>query len=441
MKRICTAIGGLIVVLIPFLSPLKAQTQQEHLQLDVATARALEFNAQLKQHTLDAEIAKAQSAEANAAFLPQVEVSYNAMVTDNPLNAFGFKLNQRIVTQADFAPDLLNDPGASHDYSAQIKLMQPLLNVDAMYMRLAAKSAADAKRLGAKRMGEYTRFQIAQQYLQLGLAYKNVGVMRRAAKAADAFLERARGMREEGLILQSDLLQAKAYSLQMHTQVTTAEAGVHNASDQLAILMGETPVEGKVYVVDSIAWDIPVDVNEASVMGRTDILAYQAGVQAAKNQVRASKLAYLPRINAFGTYQLNDNEAFGFSQNSYLLGVNMTWTLFKGSQNYHKIRGARFQVKKLQSQLLEQKNKAQAEYFHVKRQLDVVKQEIKKTRVMAAQTAEAYRILQDRYAEGLSPTSDLLRVQAQQAQQELMLEQALFKKNVTIAMLRLVTAQ
>lgn len=119
----------------------------------------------------------------------------------------------------------------------------------------------------------------------------------------------------------------------------------------------------------------------------------------------------------------------------------MTWTLFKGSQNYHKIRGARFQVKKLQSQLLEQKNKAQAEYFHVKRQLDVVKQEIKQTRVMAAQTAEAYRILQDRYAEGLSPTSDLLRVQAQQAQQELMLEQALFKKNVTIAMLRLVTAQ
>lgn len=428
-------------MLIASVYPAQMQAQEQHLSLDVATARALEFNAQLKQHTLNAEMAKAQSAEANATFLPQVEVSYNAMVTDNPLNAFGFKLNQRIVTQADFNPALLNDPGASHDYSAQIKLMQPLLNLDAIYMRSAARAAAKAKDLGARRMAEYTRFQVAQQYLQLDLAYKNVRVMKRAAKAADAFLKRAKAMHKEGLIQQSDLLQAKAYSLQMHTQVTTAEASVHNASDQLAILMGETPMEGKTYTVDRIAWDIPVDVNEASVMGRTDILAYQEGLQAAKNQVKASKLTYLPRINAFGTYQLNDDDALGFSENSYLLGINMTWTLFKGSQNYHKLRGARFQVKKLRSQLLEQQNKAQAEYFQVKRQLEVVRQEIKQTKTMAAQTSEAYRILQDRYNEGLAPTSDLLRVQAQQAQQRLMLEQALFKKNVTIAMLRLVTAQ
>ena len=55
--------------------------------------------------------AKGDYRQTNAIFLPNISVSHTGFATTNPLMAFGSKLNQEILTQNDFNPDMLNDPG------------------------------------------------------------------------------------------------------------------------------------------------------------------------------------------------------------------------------------------------------------------------------------------------------------------------------------------
>lgn len=408
------------------------------LSFDTAIAEAMKHNAMLQQANLNTRIAGAQRNRANAAFLPQVEAAYTALYTNNPLNAFGFKLNQRIVTQEDFNPALLNDPAFSRDYSAQLQLRQPLLNVDAILARRAAAQAAVSKEYVAKRTSEAVRFQVAQAYLQIALAYQNVAVMRQAETTAASFEQRAQGMFDEGIIQKADLLEAKAYHLKILSKLRMAESGVANSSDQLSLLMG-TDI-GVKYKVSNIHWNNP-KTSVFDVMGRSDLLAYRSGLLAAKSMVQSSKMKWIPRINAFGSYQFNDTEAFKFAQDSYMVGVSLSWKLFDGNQNIQKLRIARFERDKVASKLLHEERAARADYEKASRQLRDLELELDHATTMVEQTDEAWRIQRNRYHEGLAPTSDLLRVQSQLAERQLMNAMTYFKRNVTIAYLQFLVSK
>lgn len=433
----------LVLLLVPNQSILGKTIPQDGenpvvLSFDDAITQAMKHNSMLQQANLDARIAGAQRNQANAAFLPQVEAAYTALYTNNPLNAFGFKLNQRIVTQEDFNPALLNDPEFSRDYSAQLQLRQPLLNVDAILARRAAAQAADSKKYVAKRTSEAVRFQVAQAYLQIALAYQNVEVMRQAEITAASFEQRAQGMSDEGIIQKADLLEAKAYHLKISSQLQMAESGIANSSDQLSLLMGTNV--GVTYKVSNIRWNNP-NTSVLDVMQRSDLLAYRSGLSAAKSMVQSSKMKWLPRINAFGSYQFNDTEAFKFKEDSYMVGISLSLKLFDGNQNIQKLRIARFERDKVASKLLHEERTARADYEKAERQLRDLELELDHANTMVEQTDEAWRIQKNRYNEGLAPTSDLLRVQSQLAQRQLMKAMTDFKRNATIAYLRFLVSQ
>lgn len=409
-----------------------AATEDVHISLNKAFNLASAYNATLQRSRLDYKISREQSASANAIFMPQVDFQYTAMVTDNPLNSFGFKLNQRIVTSQDFMPESLNEPNASHDYSAQLQLQQPLLNLDAIYNRKSARDAARMKQHSMQRTQEYLEFQVEQAYLQIGLSYRNVAVIKESVISAAAFEKRAQGMYDEGMIQLSDLLEAKAYHLKMRSQLQVAQSGIANSSDQLSLLMGQ---HGDIiYKVDEVTEQMP-DKSLESIGNRSDLLAYRAGLSAAENQIRASKMSFLPHLNAFGTYQLNDKKIFGTNANSYMLGISLSWKLFGGTQRIHQFRQTKLERSIVESQLSETERQAQADYNKALRSLNDLELETQQASLMVKQMDEAWRIQKDRYEQGLSPTSDLLRIQSQLAQQRLMLEQIYFKRKVTIAWL------
>ena len=88
-----------------------AQDSTKQLSLAEAIAATLNNNKSIQLAQLDESIAASNYKQTDAIYLPQVGFSYTAMGTNNPLNAFGFKLQQKSITQNDFNPDLLNHPG------------------------------------------------------------------------------------------------------------------------------------------------------------------------------------------------------------------------------------------------------------------------------------------------------------------------------------------
>ena len=143
----------LVVSLTSYAS--RPQDSVKHLSLQEAITAAASNNNAIKLSALDVQVARIKLRQADAIFLPQANFSYTSVTTNNPLNAFGFKLQQGSITGIDFNPKLLNNPPATSDFSARFELQQPLLNTDMLYQRKAIVKQAEMYQLLSNRTKEY----------------------------------------------------------------------------------------------------------------------------------------------------------------------------------------------------------------------------------------------------------------------------------------------
>lgn len=427
--------AGMITGALIVSGTLNAQTQIKKLQLSEAIQLAEANNKTLKESGLNSSIASEKYKQSSAMFMPQVDLSYSALFTDNPLNAFGFNLQQGIVTAADFDPSKLNNPSLTKDFGSKIEVMQPLINPDLFYQRKAAKKGKEIAELQKMRTSEYVAFQVKQTYMELALAYDAKEVIGRALVTSAEGLKRAQSFYDEGLIQRTDLLDAQIFNSKLETDLSQATNSIQDISDRLSLVMGtETGIQ---YTIDKVTETAEADFSYND--HRTDFVAMNKAIEAQTMMKQASKMNFLPKLNAFGSYQYNDSKFAQFDKGSYLVGIKLSWNIFNGMRDKRSINISNYEIQRLNSQLSQQKDEAKAELMKSTRALETLTKETVNNQLMVEQAREALRILQDRYSEGLVSTTDLLRSQTQLAQTELALTQSVFKKNVTKAYIELLT--
>ena len=427
--------AGMITGALIVSGTLNAQTQIKKLQLSEAIQLAEANNKTLKESGLNSSIASEKYKQSSAMFMPQVDLSYSALFTDNPLNAFGFNLQQGIVTAADFDPSKLNNPSLTKDFGSKIEVMQPLINPDLFYQRKAAKKGKEIAELQKMRTSEYVAFQVKQTYMELALAYDAKEVIGRALATSAEGLKRAQSFYDEGLIQRTDLLDAQIFNSKLETDLSQATNSIQDISDRLSLVMGtETGIQ---YTIDKVTETAEADFSYNDL--RTDFVAMNKAIEAQTMMKQASKMNFLPKLNAFGSYQYNDSKFAQFDKGSYLVGIKLSWNIFNGMRDKRSINISNYEIQRLNTQLSQQKDEAKAELMKSTRALETLSKETVNNQLMVEQAREALRILQDRYSEGLVSTTDLLRSQTQLAQTELALTQSIFKKNVTKAYIELLT--
>ena len=427
--------AGMITGALIVSGTLNAQTQIKKLQLSEAIQLAEANNKTLKESGLNSSIASEKYKQSSAMFMPQVDLSYSALFTDNPLNAFGFNLQQGIVTAADFDPSKLNNPSLTKDFGSKIEVMQPLINPDLFYQRKAAKKGKEIAELQKMRTSEYVAFQVKQTYMELALAYDAKEVIDRALATSAEGLKRAQSFYDEGLIQRTDLLDAQIFNSKLETDLSQATNSIQDISDRLSLVMGtETGIQ---YTIDKVTETAEADFSYNDL--RTDFVAMNKAIEAQTMMKQASKMNFLPKLNAFGSYQYNDSKFAQFDKGSYLVGIKLSWNIFNGMRDKRSINISNYEIQRLNTQLSQQKDEAKAELMKSTRALETLSKETVNNQQMVEQAREALRILQDRYREGLVSTTDLLRSQTQLAQTELALTQSIFKKNVTKAYIELLT--
>jgi len=427
--------AGMITGALIVSSTLNAQTPIKKLQLNEAIQLAEANNKTLKESGLNSSIASEKYKQSSAMFMPQVDLSYSALFTDNPLNAFGFNLQQGTVTAADFDPSKLNNPSLTKDFGSKIEVMQPLINPDLFYQRKAAKKGKEIAELQKMRTSEYVAFQVKQTYMELALAYDAKEVIGRALATSAEGLKRAQSFYDEGLIQRTDLLDAQIFNSKLETDLSQATNSIQDISDRLSLVMGtETGIQ---YTIDKVTETAEADFSYND--HRTDFVAMNKAIEAQTMMKQASKMNFLPKLNAFGSYQYNDSKFAQFDKGSYLVGIKLSWNIFNGMRDKRSINISNYEIQKLNTQLSQQKDEAKAELMKSTRALETLSKETVNNQLMVEQAREALRILQDRYSEGLVSTTDLLRSQTQLAQTELALTQSVFKKNVTKAYIELLT--
>ena len=388
-------------------------------------------NLQLKIANQNYQSAKADYKQTRALFLPNISASQTAMVTTNPLMAFGSKLNQEILTPMDFDPNLLNNPKRTQNFATQIEIQQPLINLDGWMGRKAAKAKMDAYGLQTQRTQEYLQLEVQKAYMLLQLAYKAVGVMQKADGTAQANLKLVENYFKNGMLQKTDVLNVQVRVNEIKNQLAAARSNVQNASDYLAFLLNED-VKGTYKPSENLeanfsATEIAKVLNE----NRTDIQAYQKTTEAYKNMLKMQQMSLLPRLNAFGNYQLYDRTIMGFQANGYLLGAQLSWNLFDGMKSYGKIDKAKADFQKAETEADQYKKQSQLELQKAVRQFQDAKNKLTNAQLAWEQSKEAYRIRQNRFAQGLEKTTDVLQSETLVYQKEIEYQQTVFEVQFT----------
>jgi outer membrane protein TolC len=402
--------------------------------------KASDKNLQIQIANQEVKSAQADYRQSNSLFLPNITLSHTAMSTTNPLMAFGSKLNQEILTASDFNPDLLNNPDAIQNYATKIEVLQPLINVDGLYARQAAKSKMEAYKLTTERTKEYLELEVSKAFMQLQLAYKAVGVLEKANATADANMKLVENYFKQGILQKTDLLSVQVRVNEIKNQLQYAKSNVQNASDYLAFLLNED-INGKVYkplevLDDSIAIET---INTTVSENRKDIQAMDKSSEAYAKMFQSSKMNFLPRLNAFGSYEMYDDKLFGTSAKGYLVGAQLSLSVFDGYKSIGKMEKAKAEFQKSEIEKQQYKSQSQLELNKANRQLKDAENKVNLEKLALEQSREAYRIRSNRFTQGLEKTTDLLQSETQMFQKELEFLQAVFEYNYTQHYLQFLT--
>ena len=276
-----------------------------------------ESNNTLKMAQQDILAAKGDFNQTNAILLPNISISHTGIATTNPLMAFGSKLNQEILTANDFNPSLLNDPSQIEDYATRVEVQQPLLNFDGIYQRKAARAKWNATELQSERTQDYLELEVEKAYMQLQLTYKAVDVLQKAQETALENKRIADNSFKQGYLQKSDVLAVEVRVTEIDNQLQYAKSNILNASNYLSVLMN---VDDSNILKPSDSLSVVNHDNSIAVFSenRKDILAMNSATEAYRHMHKADQMAFLPRLNAFGTYELHDDEIFQGDANGYL---------------------------------------------------------------------------------------------------------------------------
>lgn len=437
-KRMLAVVYALTATALSLIAAASfAQDSSRLLTLHDAVSSAITQNKTLNIARLDEKIAAINYQQTSAIFLPRADVSYTAMSTNNPLSAFGFKLQQQAVKQQDFNPAVLNHPGSVQDFMAQAGIQQQVLNLDMLYMRKSALKQTDMQHYKTLRMQDYITWQVKQAYLQLGLAYNALQVLQNALATANETYRFINNRCQQGLLQNYDLLNAGVQVKMLEKNIAEANSSIKNASDALSLLMGKPT--GITYLIEPQPEDNYPATNDTLPAERADFKAMEAAIQSYNLLVKGAKMKYLPHVNAFANYQWHDRSITGFGGGGYLAGLQLSWNVFDGFETKNKIAGKLAERDKMALQLQAQKDDDRAEIVKARRTLQDAVYAITQQQQAVYQSAEALRVLQNRYSQGLVNTPDVLAAQTQLAQQKLGLAQAIFSRSNAAVYLQFLT--
>lgn len=399
-------------------------------------AKSLDENLQVKMAKNEASLAQTELLGTRATHLPNVTASYTFTNTNNPLMAFGSKLNQERITMMDFNPDNLNSPKSISNFGTKIEVQQPIINMDAVYQKKAGQIKADVLDIRTLRTKEYVQFELKKAYMMLQLAYKMKETLENAKQTTFANKKVIDNYYKNGMIQKSEVLYMDVRLSEIDSQIQLADSNIKNASDYLYFLLNEDSKDKVLKPTEPLEYKGHLVENNFSLnTSRKDLEAYNKSLEAYDLMIKSSKAKFLPRLNAFGSWEMYDNKIAQFDANGYLVGLQLSWNVFDGLKSKSEQEKYKSERQKAQTEIEQYTKQSQLELNKAARAVQDADSKATFTKQAWEQSQEAYRIRKNRYDQGLEKSADLLSAETLMSQKELEYQQAIFEHNTAVAYL------
>lgn len=413
-KRIAIAIATLLV---------PGSVEAQSLSLESAIEHALQHSPRLLM--VQAEERAAQEAARGAGWgrFPSITGEIGWIRSDHPVQVFSSLLAQERFAPENFGSfdpssggfDLspLNTPDPESNVRAAIAVFQPIWTGGALKSGIrAAEAQAEAAESASLRGAQSVRFETERAFRYAILADKRVDVLRNSLAVAQAQAARVESLWAQGLALQSDRRALDAHVSEMTADLESALADSAAARSGLGLMMGAGgPVMASLLnPSEPTGFSAPPDsVAVAAALERGDVAAARAASRAAASGRGIVRAELLPTVGLMGVAEHNSDTFFGAGGDQWTIGVTARWRFDIGSPQRMNAADARAEAAEKAYVLARD-----AAVHDVRTALDRLR--AAERRKVALETAvvyagESYRLIEQRYHEGLASALELREYQ------------------------------
>jgi outer membrane protein len=416
-----------VLAAVALLGAAVAPAGGAELTLRAAVEQALARHPLLEAARQDRAQAEAGLDRARAAWLPRLEGSYGYARSDQPVYAFGSRLNQGRFTQEDFDVGRLNDPGALDNFRAAVTLHQPLYTGGRATLGVErARIDREVTELEASRTRQEVLRQAAGAYYALRLAQDRLGAVDAAVRAAEANEALADTRVRAGLAVESDRLAAEVRLARLREDALTARGQVEVARAALNEALG-APLDDAVEAADPLALaDGPPDLGDDALERRPDFRALRLQEEARERDVRLARATFLPTIGLEGTYEVNTGQPFADGQGSWSVGAVLRWNFLAGGADRARVREAEAARQRARAVSAHRASLIGLEVRSARARLEAARARVAVAERAVGQADETLRVVRVRYRGGVTTIVDLLGAEAAATDARLRLHEALY---------------
>ncbi|MFV8376611.1 TolC family protein [Flavobacterium sp. LB1P71] len=317
---------------------------------------------------------------------------------------------------------MIGQVNASVPVFAGFKIQNSITVYDNLYQAESATASQTKEEIAMKVINNYANLYKTQKTIEL-LKENQKSAQQRATDFGE--------LEKNGVIPRNDLLKSQLQVSKIQLSIDEENNNLNIVNFYLVTLL-KLPVETKLEIRESDFANFQMDNvptnEEPALQNRKDLEAIRFQGKASKANIKMAKSGYYPAISLIGGYTALDLKNVITVQNAMNFGVGISYDLSSILKNGTMVKLA--ESKSLEVQNSEailtdyikiQVQKAIEDYNLALKQNVVYGQAVE-------QSAENYRIIKDKYDNGLSDTNDLLEADVEQLGSKI--NKALAKANI-----------
>lgn len=405
------------------ISSVQAQ-EKTSLTLDEAIHLAWEKSNQVSLANTKVETKKQELQSVKNSSYPDLKISGQYQYLTNA--SVDFKLNNDASSSSAGNPSinqlLVGQVNASLPVFAGFKIQNSIKAYNHLYQ------AESANALQTK---EDIAMQVVNYYATLYKAEKTVELLKENQKSAEQRVTDFLALEKNGIIPRNDLLKSQLQASKVQLSLDNAKSNLNVINFELVNLLKMDP-STKLTIKESDFANFQMNnipTSDANAFeNRKDLEAVRLQQQASLDYIKVAKSGYYPSIAIIGGYTALDLKNVITVQNAMNIGVGLSYDLSGILKNSTTVKIA-------ESKALEVKNHEALLTDQIKIQVQksiedydlALKQDIVYNQAVE-QASENYRIIKDKYDNGLSDTNDLLEADVDQLESKI--NKTLSKANV-----------
>jgi len=384
-------------------------------------------------------------------------------------NVFGFKLQSREATFADFgfsdfmgaigqgaaqsggdfgrftqglaqggdailgiAPHDLNYPDARNHFQTKLSYMLPLYTGGKLteYGRIS-NMMYQMSQFDSKKVLNMKMYETRKAFYDITLVENYILNLSRIIQNIDKLEVIVKEMKKEGYAQKIDLLEVQARKAEAQSMYNQAKLNRELAYQYLSFLLN-TDVESIKRVRDIAP--MPHIDHKALEENNLDIQKAKLGLRISQHAVELEKARFLPEVGAFAEYGSADDKLWNeFAQkDAYTVGVQLKWNIFNGGSDEYQIEKAKVNYMKVKDQVELAKKGIALKVKKLRTEILSIDADIRSYTKQLQYAKEVYRNYRERYKEGLVSISDVLIKQSKELEMLLKLLTVKNKRNTKV---------